>query len=46
MSDRGMPDHYLSEDSVTCSAEAFLRVADNTAKWIGEAKRVYQDQST
>ena len=28
MSDRGMPDHHLSEDSVTRSAEAFLRVGD------------------
>jgi hypothetical protein len=25
-----MPDHHLSEDSATRSAEAFLRVADST----------------
>jgi hypothetical protein len=29
-----MPDHHLSEDSVTRFAEAFLLVADNPSKWI------------
>jgi len=40
-----MPDHHLLEDSVTRSAEAFLRVGDNTAKWISKRYAVRRDLS-
>ena len=34
-----MPDHHLSEDRVTRSAEAFLRVGDYGSIWIGVTRK-------
>jgi hypothetical protein len=40
-----MPDHHLSEDTVTRSAEAFLRVADFTPKCFATRRAVFQYES-